>query len=322
MTNKKIQYKTKNKNKPKKLKEILEGQLTKKEMGFLTSSFDTVGSIAIIEIVPELRHKEKLIGDSIIGMHKQITTVCRRDGNHSGVFRTQKLKIVAGKKTKETTHMESRCKLSLDVENCYFSVRSSSERLRIAKLIDDKVKKSNKKEDVLVMFSGIAPFVCVLAKNAKESINNIIGIELNPIAHKYAEKNILQNKLKNASAINGDVRKIVPTLKNKKTSLINTLYIKFLALFNKGNNIQKFDRIIMPLPRSAEEFLDTALIVAKKGTWIHLYGFLSEDEFDKYKQKIIDISSKMGHKVNIHGIVKCGQFSPRLYRICVDFKIL
>jgi tRNA (guanine37-N1)-methyltransferase len=275
--------------KPLKLKDVLEKKLTKKQIEFAPSGFDIVGDIAIVDIKPELIKKKEVIGKAILEIHKNISTVCMKDGEHTGKFRTQKLKIIAGKKTKETIHKESRCNLKLNVEKCYFSVRSGTERLRIVQLI-----KPN--EDILVMFSGIAPFICVIGKNSE--YKSLTGIELNPIAHKYALENVEKNKIKNVKLILGDVRKEVPKLKNK------------------------YDRIIMPLPKTAEEFLDTALIVAKKHTIIHLYGFLAEEEFDDYKTKVIDICKNNKINIKIIDLVKCGQFSPRLFRICIDFEII
>lgn len=274
------------------LKELLKNELTSEEMENLTTAYDIIGDIIVIEIEDELLHKEKLIGRKLLEMHKNVKTVCRKAGAHSGKFRTQKLKIIAGKRTKETVHKESGCRLKLHVEKCYFSVRSGTERLRIAKLV-----KPN--EDILVMFSGVAPFVCVIGKNAK--YNSITGIEMNPIAHKYAVENIAMNKIKNAEAICGDVRKIVP------------------KLVKKG---KKYDRILMPLPKTSEEFLDIALLASKKGTKVHLYGFMGEDEFASYIEKVKSICMENKRKINIEGIVKCGQFSPRIFRICLDFEVL
>lgn len=85
---------------------------------------------------------------------------------------------------------------------------------------------------------------------------------------------------------------------------------------------RKFDRILMPLPKSAEDFLDTALSVVKKGTIIHFYDFLHEDEFELAKKKIEKACKKAKLKHKILDVVKCGQHAPRVYRICVDFKIL
>lgn len=275
--------------KPLKLKEILSKELSKKEMEFAPSSFDIVGEIAIVDIKEELKGKENIVGKAIVDMHKNVSTACTRIGEHSGVFRTQKLKVIAGKRRKEAIHKESGCMLKLNVEKCYFSARSGTERLRVAGMVNDE-------EDVLVMFSGVGPFVCIIGKNSK--CKSITGVELNPIAHKYAVENLKLNKIKNGKVIEGDVRVVVPKLG------------------------RSYDRIVMPLPRTAEEFLDTALIVAKKGTMIHLYGFLGEDEFDDYKKKIKDICKEQGFKVKIKDLVKCGQFSPRVFRICVDFEVM
>jgi len=274
--------------KPMKLREILAKKLTKKEMEHITTSFDVIGNIAVLEIKDELVKKEKTIGEAILEMHKNVDTVCKRAGEHSGKYRTQKLRIIAGKRTKETVHRESGCMLKLHVEKCYFSVRSGTERLRIASMVKSK-------EDVLVMFSGIGPFVCVIGKKSK--CKSITGIELNPTAHEYAIENLKINKIKNAELIKGDVRKVIPKIK------------------------KRYDRIIMPLPRTAEEFLDSALIAAKKGAVIHLYGFLGEDEFEDYKKKIKSICIDNGFKAKIKDFVKCGQFSPRVYRVCVDFEV-
>lgn len=299
MTKRKMVEKaTKKKNKPGKLRDVLDKKFTKKEKGFLTTSFDIVGEIAVIEIREEIRHKEKIIGEAILKMHKNIRTVCRRDSEHEGCFRTQKLKVIAGRRTKETVHKESECNLKLNVEKCYFSVRSGTERLRIVKQINERYEneKNRKKEKILVMFSGVGPYVCVIGKNSL--YDKIMGIELNPTAHKYAEENLVLNKIKNAEVVEGDVRHVIPKLK------------------------EKYDRILMPLPRTAEEFLDTALLAAKKGTIIHLYGFLAEEEFEEYKDKIKIICKAEGYKASILNLVKCGQFSPRLFRICVDFEII
>ena len=85
---------------------------------------------------------------------------------------------------------------------------------------------------------------------------------------------------------------------------------------------KKFDRILMPLPKSAEDFLDVAISKAKSGTIIHFYDFLHEDEFKIAHEKIDKACKKNKIKYNILKTSKCGQHAPRIYRICVDFEIL
>ncbi len=271
------------------LKQALENKLTKKELSLLVRSFDVVGNISIIEIPKRLEKKEKLIAQTLLLLFKNIKTVVKKVGSHKGIYRTQKLKIIAGEKNKIAEHKENNVRVKLNVEKCYFSPRLSNERLRISKQI-------KKNENVLVMFSGVGVYPLVFAKNS--FAKKIYGIELNPVAHKYALENIKLNKLEDKlNLFNYDVKKIVNKLKIK------------------------FDRIIMPLPKDAENFLESAFKVSKKGTLIHFYTFSKEDEFDNVKELIINKCKRYKKKCKILNIIKCGQNAPREYRICVDFKV-
>ena len=267
------------------LKNALEKKLTKKQLSLVPKAFDTIGEIAVFSDFPEeLEKEEKLIANTLIKINKKIKTVAKKTKEHSGTYRTRKLKIVAGKRTKTTTHKESKVAVKLNIETCYFSPRLSTERERIAKLV-------KKDESILVMFSGVGIYPLVIEKNANPK--EIYSIEINPHAHKFAEENIKLNKAKKIKLFKGDVRKIVPKLK------------------------KKFDRILMPLPKSAEEFLDIAKLASKKGTVIHFYDALQENEFNKAKEKV----KKVFSNAKFIRTVKCGQLSPGKYRICLDFKL-
>ena len=52
-------------------------------------------------------------------------------------------------------------------------------------------------ESVLVMFSGAAPYPINIVKNSEAK--EVYGIEINPIAHKYAKLNLELNKINNVS---------------------------------------------------------------------------------------------------------------------------
>lgn len=280
------------KRKPGNLKDLLKGKLTEKEIEKLKRAYDTIGTIAILEIDPEFREKEKIIAEALINSNPNIKTVLRKAAGHVGTFRTQKMKWLAGEKTKESIHAENGVKIKLDVEKVYFSPRLSTERKRISELV-------KKGENVLVMFSGCAPFPCVISKNTEAK--EIVGIEINPEGHKYGVQNILLNKLKNIILINGDVKKDVPLLAEKGL---------------------KFERIVMPAPHNAESFIEEALMVAKKGTIIHYYDFLHQDKFVDAEKKIDVACKKNNRNWKKISIVKCGQHAPRFYRVCLDFEVL
>ena len=55
---------------------------------------------------------------------------------------------------------------------------------------------------------------------------------------------------------------------------------------------------------------------------IHLYAFLDEKKIDKEAKKVRDICVANKHSVRILRKVKCGQFSPSVFRICFDIKVI
>lgn len=276
--------------KPVTVDELLKKELTAKEMELLPRTQEVVGEILILEIPDELKKKEKIIAEAYLKASKQISTVVKKSDVHTGQFRTRKVTILAGKKSKETVHHENGIELKLHLERTYFSARSGSERLRIAKLVKPG-------EEVLVMFSGAAPYPLVIAKNSEA--RHVYGIELNPEAHAYALENVQLNNLQDrVTIVHGDVKHKIPPLK------------------------QKFDRIVMPLPKTGEQFLDLALLKAKKSGFIHLYSFLEENEIDLYAKKVKGICKKLGHSIKVLRKVKCGQFSPGVFRVCLDLKVL
>ncbi len=278
------------KQKELRVEELLKDKLTKMELKNIPKSQEVIGSILILEIPPEFSSKEKMIAQAYLQVHKAVSTVVKKEDIHSGQFRTRHVKILAGKKTTETIHQENGVKIKLDIEKVYFSARSAHERMRIAQ----QVKKN---EMVLVMFSGAGPFLLVIARNSE--VNMVYGVEMNPQGHIYAVENVTLNKLEKKIILKeGDVRQIVPLLE------------------------EKFDRIVMPLPKTGEEFLPLALAKVKMGGMIHLYAFLEEKDIKEYEKKVRGICTKLKFRVTIVDTVKCGQFSPRLFRMCLDIKIL
>jgi len=288
-----------NKNK-NNLKTILKEKLTSKELPSLIRGFDIIGNIAIIEIPRELIKKQKLIGNTLLKLHKNISSVFKKGAAYSGKFRTRKLIWLAGKTSKEALYKENNIRLKLDVEKVYFSPRLANDRLRVARQVQVG-------ERILVLFSGCGPYTFTLSKNTQAK--EIYAIELNPVAHKYALENQRLNRSNNTAIIHGDAKKELEKIitKNKKTNLKNQL---------------KFDRILMPLPKGAEEFLNIALKVTKKNSIIHFYDFQKENEFNKSEEKIISVCKTSKKRCKILSIVKCGQNAPRTYRICVDFRVL
>ena len=85
----------------------------------------------------------------------------------------------------------------------------------------------------------------------------------------------------------------------------------------------KNDEIFMPLPKDAELFLDCAFRIAAPNAIVHMYDFVHENDFPmKSENAVKKAADKNGVKIEIIETRKVGQYSPRKYRVCCDFKIL
>ncbi len=84
-----------------------------------------------------------------------------------------------------------------------------------------------------------------------------------------------------------------------------------------------FDRIVMPLPKDANTFLDHTIPYVKKGGIIHLYDFLEEENIPNETIKKFDEYAKKYKKdYKCLQVRKTGQYAPGKFRVCGDFKVI
>ena len=269
--------------KPKSLKEALNDKLSPEKLKLVPRSWDIVGDIAILDIPIQLDDEKELIGNTLLNTFKPIRVVVNKLSEVKTEYRTRKFEIIAGEDRTETIYREYECRYKLDIEGAYFSPRLGTERIRIA----NQVKAD---ERVLVMFAGIGFYPVLIAKKSNAEV---YGIELNPVAFGYMEENIRLNKV-SVTPIQGDVRK-------------------------KTSDLGKFDRVVMPLPKDAENFLDISLPALKDDGIIHFYDFARNGE--ETAKKVEKICLELGYETKILDVVRCGSYSPALSRFCTDFRI-
>ncbi|OEU46806.1 MAG: hypothetical protein BA862_07820 [Desulfobulbaceae bacterium S3730MH12] len=268
------------------LKETLGSLFSQDELQLLVRGYDVVGDIAIIIIPQELESKEQVIAEVILANNPNIKVVAKRAAQYGGEFRTLPVTIIGGKDRRETEVREFGIRLRLNVEKVYFSIRSGNERRRIASLVQPG-------ENVLVLFSGIAPYPLMISRYSLA--RRIVGIEKNPVAHDYALLNLkLNKKLNNIELLQGDVRALLP-------------------LFST-----EFDRVVMVLPKSGEDFLEAALPLLRPGGYLHFYDMQKSDSFAESITKVRSVCEAAKRSLPAADVAVCGHCAPRTCRICVD----
>ncbi|MBN2330873.1 MAG: class I SAM-dependent methyltransferase family protein [Candidatus Aenigmarchaeota archaeon] len=272
------------------LKDALKRKLSKKELAMLPRAFDVVGDVAMIEIPPGLAKKKAAIAKAMQQVHPNIRTVCSKLGDRSGRYRLRKLEVVLGKGT-ETEHRESGCRFRLDVRQAYFSGREGTERQRVA----SQVKPGEK---VLVMFSGVGPYAIVIAKR-QPKVGKVYAVEVNPKAHAYASENVRINRVQlKVEPVCGDVRKACPALR------------------------QRFDRILMPLPKGAHRYLDVAFRCLKSRGVIHFYHWDREEDLYSKALRIIQREARKAKRtVRIANMQRVLPYGPGQWKICIDLQV-
>lgn len=268
------------------LKEDLREKMSEEELKMLRRSFEIIGDIAIVEIPEELVSKKEIIVQAILQRHRHLKTILRKVGEVNGIYRVAKYEIVYGEKT-ETIAREHGCRFLVDPTRVYYSSKLATERARIAGLVKEG-------ERVLVMFAGVGPYAIVIAKLAKPS--EVIGIELNSAAVEYFRKNVKLNKAENVRIYEGDVNEIVPRLEGE------------------------FDRILMPAPYSAENFVHLLRGKVRKGGFVHYYTFESENFEELLAKKVEGIFLKSGIIAKAVFMRRCGSFAPYVNRYVVDLQ--
>jgi tRNA G37 N-methylase Trm5 len=167
-------------------KDYLDRDLFKKNKAYLPSSYELVGDIAIIEIDDKILSYKTQIADALMKFNKNIKTVLKKNGIHSGEFRTQDMEFIGGVDKRETEYLENGIRLVVNPEKVYFSARLSTERSYLMNLLEDRKR-------ILVLFSGVGPYTFNVLKKRPNTLR-IDSIEINPIGHQCALKSLELNK--------------------------------------------------------------------------------------------------------------------------------
>jgi tRNA (guanine37-N1)-methyltransferase len=275
----------------KMLKQALKGVLSESEINDVFSSFDIIGDIVIIKIPDSMYKRKQVIADAILSKVKPVKSVFMQSSPVQGDFRVRDVEHIAGENRTLTIYKEHNCRFKVDVSKVYFSPRLSTERERIAALVKDG-------EVIVNMFAGICTFSIIIAKKHK---CKIYSIDVNPDAYSLCVENVKLNKV---------TESVIPMLGDAKEIIMKEL---------KG----KADRVLMPLPERAKEYLEYAVMALKEKGVIHYFTHVHSDSrklaLDVCKEELANV---MKAKYEINGTRIVREVGPRFYQVVADVMVL
>jgi tRNA (guanine37-N1)-methyltransferase len=258
-------------------------------------SFDIVGDIAITKLPCASPVEAKEVARVIMDVNKRVKAVFIQTSAVAGDFRVRGLTYAAGDNRTLTVHKESGCVFAVDVEKCYFSPRLLHERQRIAHLVQPN-------ETVINMFAGVGCFSILIAK--RQPTAKVYSIDINPTAVKLMRENIRINRAFN---------KVIPLLGDAKEIIENQLQ-------------QCADRVLMPLPEKAYEYLPCAVSALKRsGGWIHIHTFeyaaKAEDPAEKVRRKVTETLSKLNVNFEVPLVRVVRSTGPNWWHLVADVHV-
>ncbi len=278
----------------KKLNDYLD-DLPLEDRSRISNSYDIIGDIAIVRASPVVEKHGLRIAKAIMETHGNVETVLAQIGPVQGDFRVRELKYLRGKHKAVTVHREYGCSFSVDVEKCYFSPRLQNERKRVASLVKEG-------EVIVNMFAGVGCFSIVIARHSNPL--KIYSIDTNPDAVRHMIENVrLNNCFAEVIPVSGEA-----------------------GSFVESNLRGSADRVIMPLPEKAVEFLPLGMSALRaSGGWIHCHVFVharkGEDPIDKAKVQVSEKLKELKANFNIVSGRVIRSTGPRWFQLVIDVRV-
>jgi len=167
--------------------------------------------------------------------------------------------------------------------------------MRIAELIQPG-------EVILNMFAGVGCYSISIAKHSEPL--KVYSVDVNPSAFQYLHENIRLNRVADVVIpIQGDAKKVT------EKELQNVA-----------------DRVLMPLPERAYEYLGYAMLALKPaGGWIHYYGFeyarKNEDPVEKAETKVSEKMRRLCSNFHVEFGRIVRPIGPRWYQVVLDIHV-
>ena len=274
------------------LKAVLATVLAPDEAARVYSAFDQIGDIIIIKVPDGLAEKKKVIAEAILANVKTAKAVFAQSSAVRGDFRVRDLEHLAGDNRTVTEYKEHGCRFQVDVAKAYFSPRLSTERQRIAGLVSDD-------ETIVNMFAGVGTYSIIAAKANRTC--KVYSIDSNPVANDLCIQNVKLNKVAD---------RVFPICADATQAIMAQL-------------AGVADRVLMPLPERAKEFVSPAVAALKERGVIHYFTHVKADAKKGAKEVGTQDAANAfaGRDYEILETTVVREVGPRIYQIVADVEV-
>jgi len=267
-------------------------------------TYERLGDVVILDEDDEERARE--IAAAVMDSDVRAETVVNRASKIKGTERVRDWDVLAGEST-ETVHTEYGCEFELDLAEVYFSPRLATERHRVVEQVERAAERraaadrasgngrpAGRGERAFDMFAGVGPYAVPMAEAGAE----VVATDVNETAIEYLRRNAERNDVGDRiTAIAGDVRETAEAYEDWA------------------------DRVVMNLPHTADEFLDTAVSLAGDDCVIHCYDIQHEDDpFGPGIEAIRD-AAEPEYDVAVENERSVRSYAPHELNVVVDARL-
>jgi tRNA (guanine37-N1)-methyltransferase len=247
-------------------------------------SYERLGEVVIVDEDDPVR--ADALADAVVASDIPVETVLNRASKVKGQERVRDWEVLAGDST-ETVHREYGTDLAVDLAAVYFSPRLATERHRVVEQVQPG-------EHVIDMFAGVGPFAVPMAARGAE----VVAVDVNETAIDYLEENAARNDVADRlTPIHGDVRDVA------------------------GEYGGWADRLVMNLPHSADDFLETAVALAGDECVIHYYDIAHEDDPYGPGEAAIRAAAEPAYEVTVETRHTVRSYAPHELNVVLDVRL-
>ena len=244
-------------------------------------SYERLGSLAIVD--EDDPDRAEAVANALWESDLPIEGVLNRASKIKGQERVRDWDLLRGETT-TTVHREYDAEFARDLDAVYFSPRLATERHRVVEQVEPD-------ERAFDMFAGVGPFVIPMAMRGATAV----GTDVNETAIEYLRENARRNGVADrVTAIHGDVREVAEEYQNWA------------------------ERIVMNLPHSADEFLDTAVALAGDRATIHYYDIQHESAPFEPGERAIREAAEPAYDVTVRTRHEVRTYAPHELNVVLD----